>query len=495
MTEPESAPREDATAQEARRLMAEGACDRAIALLARSLRESPESFHLRIALCEAYLRKRDAGEPLLGKLAGKEFEAALRLAPAEAGTHKTLLELAVRLGATERLNGLYSGEWAGLPFAADQQKLIMSLSVPAGRVVRPGMAVGTGHRRLGYRLAIAMVLLVVGGAVWVGLKKGPYPSNVPGVAAPRVLPWLRAENCSVQGFSVDGRYLAISGAGLKIYEVSTGKEAFSYDIADIGTVHTASYSPDGRLMAVAGSLGVNDRAYIRIYDVQAREPTHNLQNRWASEIAWAPDGKRFASIVRSASKLQVWDAQNGTAVYEVVCHGKGADAVAWSPDGKCIVTCGRDATVKAWDSAKGTPMWSVSYAEENADVSCVAFTPDGRLVAGVGRWAQSTRVEVLDGEKGTVLGSDQAGRGGVNVLAAGSTAGWIAASGSHEDGVIAFRLWTLKDNPMFRWSRQMENTVNSMAFTPDGTRLAVGLVVGLVHLYDLTNFAEIPGKQ
>jgi len=370
----------------------------------------------------------------------------------------------------------------------------MSLSVPAGEVVRPGMGAGTGHRRWGYRLVVAMVLLVVGGAVWVGLKKEPYPTNVPGVAAPRVLPWLRAENCSVQGFSADGRYLAVSGAGLKIYEVSTGKEAFSYDIADIGTVRMASYSPDGRLMAVAGSLGVNDKAYIRIYDAHAREPTHVFQDKWASEIAWAPDGKRFASIARAYSKLQVWDAENGKAVHEIVCHEKGADAVAWSPDGSCIVTCGRDAMVKAWDPEKGAPMWSISYAGENADVSCVAFTPDGRLVAGVGRWAQSTRIEVLDSGRGTVLGTGEAGRGGVNVLAAGCAGGWIAASGSHEDGVITFRLWTLKDSPMFRWSRQVENTVNSMAFSPDGTRLAVGLVVGLVHLYDLTNFTEIPGK-
>jgi WD40 repeat protein len=53
--------------------------------------------------------------------------------------------------------------------------------------------------------------------------------------------------------------------------------------------------------------------------------------------------------------------------------------VAFSPDGRLLATVGRDTTARVWDSATGQQLRTLTG--HDAEVEGVAFSPDGRLLA------------------------------------------------------------------------------------------------------------------
>ncbi|MGC8947394.1 MAG: WD40 repeat domain-containing protein, partial [Anaerolineae bacterium] len=57
-----------------------------------------------------------------------------------------------------------------------------------------------------------------------------------------------------------------------------------------GTVNQVAFSPDGRLLAVASSLGVY------LYDAETLEEIRFLESpAWVTSVAFSPDGRLLAS--------------------------------------------------------------------------------------------------------------------------------------------------------------------------------------------------------
>lgn len=102
--------------------------------------------------------------------------------------------------------------------------------------------------------------------------------------------------------------------------------------------------------------------------------------------AFSPDGRRVVAAYASKGaglgghRLTVWDAATGQELF----HLAGGDYgwvmdVAWSSTGDRIATAGTDRSVRLWDAAFGRELFSL--APHRADVTCVAFSPDSRLIA------------------------------------------------------------------------------------------------------------------
>ena len=135
----------------------------------------------------------------------------------------------------------------------------------------------------------------------------------------------------------DGRVLAYVGAGRRVHlwDIDSGKDGGSFAVE--GDPWTLSFSPKGRLLAVAG---------------------------------W--DGK-----------AEVWDWNEKTRVAEL----KGHDGIVWaavfSPDGGSIATCASDQRVRVWESAR----WSLIATLKGHlnEVWCAAFSLDGSRLATAGK--------------------------------------------------------------------------------------------------------------
>jgi WD40 repeat protein len=148
-------------------------------------------------------------------------------------------------------------------------------------------------------------------------------------------------------------------------------------------------------------------------------------------------------------------------------HTSGVDRVAFSPDGlRLALAGGYPATVRLWDFVTGKELFTIQ--ENGAIVQRMAFSPDGRRLVLV-----NDQVRVLDAASGKELFTLKAEAmfrrdGGYSGLIALSPDGRRLASAAGPvrlwDAVTGKELFTLKGHT---------SGVQSMAFSPDGQRLAL----------------------
>jgi WD40 repeat protein len=97
----------------------------------------------------------------------------------------------------------------------------------------------------------------------------------------------------------------------------------------------------------------------------------------------SPDGRRVAKVdwADAPNDVRVIDEAGGRAAFTLVGHTHDVTCIAFSPDGRRIATTSLDRTVKLWDAETGFEV--LTLRGHNASVKCVAFSPDGhRLVSG-----------------------------------------------------------------------------------------------------------------
>jgi len=140
-----------------------------------------------------------------------------------------------------------------------------------------------------------------------------------------------------------------------------------------GTVNEIAFSPDGRLLAVASSLG------IYLYDAGTLEEVRFIQtDAWITSVAFSPDGERLAS--GSADRtVRLWRVADGALLRTLEGHTYGVWSVAFSPDGELLASGSEDGTVRLWRVADGAPLRTLEG--HTAWVWSVAFSPDGELLA------------------------------------------------------------------------------------------------------------------
>jgi WD40 repeat protein len=107
-------------------------------------------------------------------------------------------------------------------------------------------------------------------------------------------------------FSPDGQTLAVCAAGLRLYDVQTGKE-----VRRIGAPGDAGYdvafSPDGRRLAFAPRRGITGPTRLKVFDVPTGREILSLTGHTSAvlSVAFSPDGNRIASA--SLTEVKAWD--------------------------------------------------------------------------------------------------------------------------------------------------------------------------------------------
>ncbi len=226
-----------------------------------------------------------------------------------------------------------------------------------------------------------------------------------------------------------------------------------------------SFSPDGRRLAVATSIGT------WIHDPATAVALRLLPGAWVTSAAFSPDGT-VAAGSRDGTVVS-WDAGGGEGA---VLHRHDGDvqSVAFSPDGTLLASRSWSRTI-VWDVAGGTELWNAASGGSEP----LAFSPDGALLVATGRstvtlWrvASATRVTTLDAAafdgreiRRVALSPDGA------TLAAGS--------------LRAIKLWDVARGQELATLTGHTEPITSLAFSSDGTTLASGSWDNTVRLWDL----------
>ena len=95
-------------------------------------------------------------------------------------------------------------------------------------------------------------------------------------------------------------------------------------------------------------------------------------------IAYSPDGARLA--VASSIGIWLYDAHTGAEV-ALLGRTSGISSVAFSPDGKTLAGGGWNGTVRLWELGSGQERTTFRHTQA---VLSVAFSPDGTTLASGG---------------------------------------------------------------------------------------------------------------
>ncbi len=143
-------------------------------------------------------------------------------------------------------------------------------------------------------------------------------------------------------------------------------------------VNVATFSADGKFVAIAG--GQNQNGTARVWSTADGEPiTKSIRiSDDVESITFSADGTKLAIASRDRSAT-VWNARTGQAIGKPLRHGSIVRHVSFSPDGLRLVTASEDRTARVWNVLTGEPI--TPPMQHNDIVTYVEFSPDGTRVA------------------------------------------------------------------------------------------------------------------
>ena len=278
-------------------------------------------------------------------------------------------------------------------------------------------------------------------------------------------------------FSPDGRYLAVASAiGVWVFESASGRAAMLLPTVDVKSV---SFSPDGATLA---STGWDE---IELWHVETGTRIGVLSREWLHfPIALiSPDGATLASGQLDGSVL-LWDIEGRNVIAVLDGHMHGITSLAFSRNGKTLASASNDETVRLWDVAARKEIATLDAHTQ--PIKSVAFSPDGSILAS---WARDKTVRLWDTDSRKEIAVLNAGRG--DVMLAFSPDGRTLTTGSYDEIIH----WDVATRARIATLQKSSPGTTSLAYTPDGSVLLTassGDTIVLRHL-ESGSAVRIPG--
>jgi WD40 repeat protein len=211
-------------------------------------------------------------------------------------------------------------------------------------------------------------------------------------------------------------------------------------------------------------------------------------------LAFSKDGRWLASEGAN-EQVVIWDTRAQKQITaEVQGSGIFSATLAFSPDGRWLASASATAAL-VWDTTTWKVFKELPHAlnvnEANAQISSVAFNPDGSLLAVSTHYSQQVDVyntATWEEDAGWAEAvKAEVGNQGTHVAAFSPNGKWLATGGG---GLVIWETATRK-----KLTRIEKIAPWKLAFSGDGEMLAVGELSGGVYLFKIPKDFEAPPRE
>jgi len=226
-------------------------------------------------------------------------------------------------------------------------------------------------------------------------------------------------------FSPDGKRVLVVGgdSAVHLWDLATGKEVRQMT-GHTEQVVSCAFGPEGT--AISGSHDGTMRLWNLNTGKEAGVFTghtgdvRTVAYSGKAKLAATSDIRRVVADKRGDGSIRLWNLETGKEVRKLTGHTGGVREVCFAVDGKRLLSVGEDGRLRTWDVETGNQLKEINSAK----ALCGAFSPDGKRIV----------------------------------------------SGGLPDGIV--RLWDAETGKELRQYEGPTGLVRSVAFFPDGKRIA-----------------------
>ncbi|WP_228845326.1 WD40 repeat domain-containing protein [Phototrophicus methaneseepsis] len=291
---------------------------------------------------------------------------------------------------------------------------------------------------------------------------------------------LRGAEVRSLDYSPDGNYLAIGGGPFACVPPDEGIDISPFAIRIIDTqtgailhaleahhcaVSAISWSPDGSQLASTGDDG---RIYIwNATTNQITATIYGSDQRPTAGIVWHPDGNMVAGFSPTAQGVYIWNTTTSEIVARLQHNNNQGliETIAWRPDGTQIAAADQSGFLHIWDITNvlttGNGVLLNSYPDLPA--ASFAWREDGLLAVGL------LEILIVNPDTGNIV-NQLSGHSNAIITLAWHPDGIRLASGGL-DGMV--RVWDTSTNTLIT-SFDYGPYVRAVTWSPDGNTLAYG---------------------
>jgi len=325
-----------------------------------------------------------------------------------------------------------------------------------------------------------------------GGKHGPGPSTLVGYITGESKPQMPLGQPPLPPDQIE-LFKTWIAAGAKDDTPAAAREDLAVDKPIVYTqppvINALAFSTDGKKLAVSGNREILIHS---LDDASPPQRLPGLSDRILS-LVFSKDGATLVAAGGTAARfgeIQIWDVTGGKLKRSLTLTGDTVFGASLSPDASRIAVGCTDNSVRIVDAASGKELFKIGN-HENWALGTI-FGVDGKRIVSVGR---DRAAKLTDATSGAFLENVNLLRGELAAIARHPTKDIVVIGGEDRVPYIytmdrAQNMKIADDSTLIRKLERQDGSIAALAWSDDGTHIAVGGASPEVTIYDAES-----GKQ